>query len=68
MVDSNYCEKVGIETLLLCGVFWQEAFERDGASRFWRHFDSYTHVEVMEMSKSHVCMHGIVVFWCSCHE
>ncbi|XP_034696218.1 anaphase-promoting complex subunit 2 isoform X1 [Vitis riparia] len=35
----------------------EETFERNGATRFWRHFDAYTHVEVMEMSKSpsHEC-------------
>lgn len=27
------------------GVFWsQETFERNGASRFWRHFDPYSRV------------------------
>ncbi|RVW32041.1 Anaphase-promoting complex subunit 2 [Vitis vinifera] len=45
----------------------EETFERNGATRFWRHFDAYTHVEVMEMSKSPVRMHGILEFWCFCH-
>ncbi|RVW84122.1 Anaphase-promoting complex subunit 2 [Vitis vinifera] len=45
----------------------EETFERNGAKRFWRHFDAYTHVEVMEMSKSPVRMHGILEFWCFCH-
>lgn len=37
----------------------EETFERNGASRFWRHFDAYTHVEVMEMSKSPIQENGI---------
>ena len=56
-----------IGNLELCGVLLQETFERNGAKRFWRHFDAYTHVEVMEMSKSPVRMHGILEFWCFCH-
>lgn len=37
----------------------EETFERNGATRFWRHFDAYTHVEVMEMSKSPIQENGI---------
>lgn len=34
-----------VQSLEIYRLFWlQETFERNGASRFWRHFDPYSHV------------------------
>lgn len=37
------------------GCFVQETFEKNGASKFWQHFDVYSNVAAREMIMDRVC-------------